>query len=203
MLGYFTTPSTGDQDTSFSQFVSVAFRQNEDTDRTNVDALEAHFISEILSAEWFDGNGMTIDRCSIDEAAKICKQIIKNIQTSSSSTETFLINLSALAGGPLTMRLRMTRTRVAGRSDYECQWKMRFGSIEGDCTVRASVDSVDEDLVVGIEKGAMDDEPEGAEGWKKKFLDLQQEIRLRDQRVDTLKRGVINALIVSNHWGKA
>lgn len=80
---------------------------------------------------------------------------------------------------------------------------MRFGSIEGDCTVRASVDSVDEDLVVGIEKGAMDDEPEGAEGWKKKFLDLQQEIRLRDQRVDTLKRGVINALIVSNHWGKA
>lgn len=58
MMEYFITP--GGQDPNFPGFVSFAFRQNEDTDRTNMDALESHFICEILSAEWYDGTGKTL-----------------------------------------------------------------------------------------------------------------------------------------------
>ena len=45
MMEYFNTPSTGDPDSSFNHFVSITFTQNEVADRTNVDALESHFIS--------------------------------------------------------------------------------------------------------------------------------------------------------------
>ena len=168
MMEYFTTP--GDQDPNFPGFVSIAFRQNEDTDRTNMDALESHFVFEILAANWYDGAGNSIARCSIDEADKICKQVIKNLQAESSSTEAFLINLSALAGGPLMTRLRMTRRDQGTISHYECHWKMRFGSIEGDFTIRATVDH-------GLDAAALEHEPEEPEeSWKQRYLDLRQQV---------------------------
>jgi hypothetical protein len=192
MMEYFINP--GDQDPNFSGFVSFAFRQNEDTDRTNMDALESHFICEILSADWYDGEGSSIDRCSIDEADKICKQVIKNLKAESSSTETFLINLSAHAGGPLMTRLRMTRRDQGTVSHYECQWKMRFGSIEGDFTIRATVDH-------GSDSAALEHGPEEPEeSWKKRYLNLRQQIKERDAVVGKLKRGVMDALVVSNQF---
>lgn len=197
MMEYFNTPSTADQEANFQHFVSIAFRQNEDADRTNVDALESHFISEILSAEWYNPSGASIPRCGIDEAAKICKQVVKNLQAESSSTEAFLINLSALAGGPLMTRLRMTRYDHDGRTDYECQWKMRFGSIEGDFTIRATVQRDLNPMV--IEHALIDTEA----SWKQRYLDLQQQIRERDLTVGKLKRGILDALVLSNHWTSA
>jgi hypothetical protein len=194
MMEYFQTPSTGDSDPNLQHFVSIAFRQNEDTDRTNVDALESHFISEILSADWRNASGAIIQRCSIDEASKVCKQVIKNLQAESSSTEAFLINLSALAGGPLMTRLRMTRYDHDGRTDYECHWKMRFGSIEGDFTIRATVEPglnpMTADRPIGDSEAS----------WKQRYLDLQQQIRERDSKVGKLKTGILDALVVSNHW---
>ena len=185
-------------DPSFQHFVSIAFRQNQDTDRTNVAALESHFIAEILGAEWYDASGLSIERCSIDEADKICKQVVKNLQAESSSTEAFLINLSALAGGPLMTRLRMTRLEYGSRADYECHWKMRFGSIEGDFTIRATVQ---QDVDSAESARAMGQRPEDREEtWKKRYLDLQQQIRERDERVGQLKRGLLDALVESNHW---
>lgn len=194
MMEYFNTPSTGDQEANFQHFVSIAFRQNEDTDRTNVDALESHFISEILSAEWRNPSGAIIERCSIDEAAKVCKQVIKNLQAESSSTEAFLINLSALAGGPLMTRLRMTRYDHDGRTDYECHWKMRFGSIEGDFTIRATVQRDATPMVIEHELG------DNEATWKQRYLDLQQQIKERDNKVGKLKSGLLDALVISNHW---
>ncbi|CZR53901.1 related to ars binding protein 2 [Phialocephala subalpina] len=195
LMEYFTNPGApGAQDPGFENFVSIAFRQNEDTDRTNRDALESHFICEILAADWYDATGASIEKCSIDEADKICKQVVKNLQAESSSTEAFLINLSALAGGPLMTRLRMTRLEQGSVSHYECHWKMRFGSIEGDFTIRATVHH-------GPDSGPLEHGPEQSEeSWKKRYLDLQQSIRERDKTVGELKKGVLNVLVVSNKF---
>jgi hypothetical protein len=182
------------QDPNVQPFVSIAFRQNEDTDRTNMDALESHFICEILAADWYDATGASIERCTIDEADKICKQVVKNLQAESSSTEAFLINLSALAGGPLMTRLRMTRLAQGSISHYECHWKMRFGSIEADFTIRATVQH-------SIEASPLEDEPgDSEESWKKRYLDLRQQIKDRDEKVGRLKRGVLDALVVSSQF---
>jgi len=197
MMEYFNTPSTGDPDSGFNHFVSIAFRQNEVADRTNIDALERHFISEILGADWYDARGASIERCSIDEADKICKQVIKNLQSESSSTEAFLINLSALAGGPLMTRLRMTRLECGMKTGYECHWKMKFGSIEGNFTIRATVqrDSTPKALDNGRENTEI--------SWKQRYLDLQQQIREKDEKVGRLKRGILDALLVTNHYTSA
>jgi hypothetical protein len=196
MMEYFQ--STENAGPNFQHFVSIAFRQNEDTDRTNVDALESHFISEILAADWYDESGASVERCTIDEAAKICKQVVKNLQAESSSTEAFLINLSALAGGPLMTRLRITRLEHGQRTDYECHWKMRFGSIEGDFTIRATVEQSPDTAAI-MDHG----DPGDTElTWKKRYLDLQQQIRVRDEKVGKLKRGVLDALVVSNQFSR-
>lgn len=205
-MEYFNNPANGPQDPSFEHLVNITFRQNEDFDRTNIDALESHFIGEILAAEWYDGDGNSIQRCSIDEASKICKQVIRNLQAESSSTEAFLINLSALAGGPLMTRLRVTRLEFPGpppRTDYGCHWKMRFGSLEGDFTIRATV--VENDLEMGMREGmgnmgrGIDD---NEDSWKAKYLSLQQQIKERDAKVMRLKRGMVDALVISEEWIK-
>ncbi|KUJ08539.1 uncharacterized protein LY89DRAFT_788903 [Mollisia scopiformis] len=192
LMEYFANPAA--HDPGFENFVSIAFRQNEDPDRTNMDALESHFICEILAADWYDATGASIEKCSIDEADKICKEVIKNLQAESSSTAAFLINLSALAGGPLMTRLRMTRLEQGSVSHYECHWKMRFGSIEADFKIAATVHH-------GPDSGPLEHGPEQSEeSWKKRYLDLQQRIRERDQTVGKLKRGVLDALVVSNQF---
>lgn len=192
LMEYFGSPA--DQDPNLQHFVSIAFRQNEDTDRTNMDALESHFICEILAADWYDALGQSIEKCGIDEANKICKQVVKNLQAESSSTEAFLINLSALAGGPLMTRLRMTRLEQGSIAHYECHWKMRFGSIEGDFTIRATVHH-------GPESAVLEDEIEPTEeSWKKRYLDLRQQIRERDATVGKLKRNILNSIVATNKF---
>ncbi|CZT42189.1 related to ars binding protein 2 [Rhynchosporium secalis] len=188
-----------DHDPALQNFVNITFRHNEDTDRTNVDALESHFISAILAAECYDASGASIERCSIDEADKICKQVVKNLQAESSSTEAFLINLSALAGGPLMTRLRMTRLEQGTVAHYECHWKMRFGSLEGDFTIRAMLQRDNESADAGLEnkKARLDDLGESEGDWKKRYLDLQQQLRDRDKKVGNLKRNILDALVLS------
>jgi hypothetical protein len=194
LMEYFNTPSTGDPDSGFNHYVSIAFRQNEIADRTNVDALESHFTSEILGADWYDASGARIERCSLDEADKICKQVIKNLQAESSSTEAFLINLSALAGGPLMTRLRMARLELGLKTDYECHWKMKFGSIEGEFTIRATVER---HTAPKTTENVHDD---SEITWKQRYLDLKQQIRERDEIESKLKRGVLDALVSSNRF---
>ncbi|EPE36265.1 hypothetical protein GLAREA_05603 [Glarea lozoyensis ATCC 20868] len=192
LMQYFTGPIRPDP--NLEHFVSIAFTQNEDTDRTNMDALKSHFICEILAAEWFNASGASIEKCTIDEADKICKEVVKNLQAESSSTEAFLINLSALAGGPLMTRLKMTRLEQGSIAHYECQWKMRFGSIEGNFTIRATVHH-------GVESAALEHGPEPTEeSWKERYLNLRQQIRERDEVVGKLKRGVLDTIVMSNQY---
>lgn len=197
MMEYFNTPSTGDPDSGLGHFVNITFRQNEVADRTNIDALESHFISEILGADWYDSAGVRIERCSIDEADKICKQVIQNLQSESSCTEAFLINLSALAGGPLMTRLRMSRLELGLRTDYECHWKLKFGSIEGEFTIKATVQRDAAPKAVESELGDTET------SWKQRYLDLKQKIREQDEVVGKLKRSVLESLVSSNHFGSA
>jgi hypothetical protein len=192
LMEYFSAPIGPDP--NLEHFVSIAFTQNEDTDRTNMDALKSHFICEILAAEWFDASGASIEKCTIDEADKICKEVVKNLQAESSSTEAFLINLSALAGGPLMTRLKMIRLEQGSVAHYECHWKMRFGSIEGNFTIRATVHH-------GMESAALEHGPEPTEeSWKERYLNLRQQIRERDEVVGKLKRGVLDTIVMSNQY---
>ncbi|RDW83086.1 hypothetical protein BP5796_04577 [Coleophoma crateriformis] len=184
--------STDDATTDYEPYVNITFRQNEDSDRTNVDSLESHFICEILAAEWYDASGIRIEKCSIDEASKICKQVIRNLQDESGSPEAFLMSVTALAGGPLRTHVRMTRLlEDDSRTDYECHWRMRFGSIEGDFTIKATVQHS-----VATAHGPDDEEIQVS--WKKKYLDLQQRIRERDEKVTFLKKNVLDALVESD-----
>ncbi|KAI9048139.1 hypothetical protein LZ554_007934 [Drepanopeziza brunnea f. sp. 'monogermtubi'] len=181
---------------STHNFVNITFRKYEDTDPTNVDALESHFICEILGADWYDASGASIERCNIDEADKICKQVILNLQVESSSTEAFLINLSALAGGPLMTKLQMTRLKQGSNVHYQCHWKMRFGGIEGEFKIGASVWR-GEDSANMVDRSRMAGEEE-IRDWKKRYLDLQHRIWERDDKAVKLKNTVLDALLDSH-----
>lgn len=123
--------------------------------------------------------------------------MIKNLQVESSHTESILLNLAALAGGPLMTRMRITRLEQEGLSHYECHWKMRFGALEGGFTIRASVhhESAEEE---GL--GSEVDDKSESSNWKKKYLELQQRVRERDKEVGALKRGVLNALVGADQF---
>lgn len=190
IMGYYS--GSEDHSTDLQPFVNITFRQNDDSDRTNVDSLESHFICEILAAEWYDAAGLRIEKCSIDEASKICKQVIRNLQDESGTPEAFLMSVTALAGGPLRTHVKMTKLdENDSKTDYECHWRMRFGSIEGDFTIRATVQH-------SVATAHGPDEEEIQVSWRKKYLDLQQRIRERDEKVELLKKNILDALVASN-----
>jgi len=95
-------------------------------------------------------------------------------------------------------RLRMTKLDGVGRTDYECHWKMRFGSIEGDFTIRATVQTEPGSSPLVADNQAMDIDSEAS--WKQRYLDLQQQIRERDYKSTFLKRNILDALVVANIW---
>ncbi|KAL3418685.1 ARS binding protein 2 [Phlyctema vagabunda] len=188
---YYNGPSN--QHSDLQPFVNITFRQNDDSDRTNVDNLESHFICEILAAEWYDSAGVRIEKCTIDEASKICKQVIRNLQDESGTPEAFLMSVTALAGGPLRTHMKMTRLDESDtRTAYECHWRMRFGSIEGDFNIRATVQSS-----VTTAFGSAEQQDVHVP-WKKRYLDLQQRIRERDEKVGALKKNILDALVESD-----
>lgn len=136
--------------------------------------------------------GTKIKACPIDEADNICKQIIKNLQAESSSKETFLINLSMLAGGtaggPLATRLKMTKSEQGSACHYECCRKIKYSAMEGDLTIRATIEHATTPNL------PQDEEDDSEESWKKKHLALKQVIRLRNEKVGRLLKGMLDAL---------
>ncbi|CAI4211847.1 unnamed protein product [Parascedosporium putredinis] len=67
-------------------------------DRTNVDALFSHFVLEAMMADWVDAEGNPAESASAEEASAIITTIIESLWRSSTSNESFLINVAALAG---------------------------------------------------------------------------------------------------------
>ena len=74
---------------------------------------------------------------------------------------------------------------------------MKFGSIEGEFTIRATVER--DTTQKPIEN--LQDDTEIT--WKQRYLDLKQQIRERDEIESKLKRGVLDALVSSNHFASA
>lgn len=172
--------------------VGFFFRTSEDAkDKTNMDLLESHLVCEILAAEWFDAEGNSIEKCSIEEADKICTQCIKNLHTESKSTESFLVNLSALMGGPLVTPLRFTRIDQGSMTYFNGRWRLRLGSIQGECRIRAFIDR-------GVDPTAVEMPETEEQNWKKKFMDLQRQVKEKDVKIEGLKKDVLNALVRSN-----
>ena len=80
----------------------------------------------VIGADWFDHRGQPIETCTLDEADQIVKQVIRNLREEATSKETFLINLSALAGGEFLRtpwnHLKMTRLEGDEKlQDIYCQ----------------------------------------------------------------------------------
>ena len=123
---------------------SVQFGTGTPGDRTNVDELEAYFMTEIFAATWFDENDQRIPPCSVEEASALVEIVIEDLVKGASSKEAFLINLAALAGGKILMASTETRVKRVERTPeytkYDCSWELRFGDVSGHFSITEVVE---------------------------------------------------------------
>ncbi|EPE03749.1 ars-binding protein [Ophiostoma piceae UAMH 11346] len=119
------------------------FGSGSPNDRTNIDELEAFFMTEMFAATWYDENDNKITPCSVEEASALVKIIINDLTKAAASKEAFLINLAALAGGKILMantnvcvkRLETT----AEYTKYDCRWELRYGDVRGQFSIQEAV----------------------------------------------------------------
>jgi hypothetical protein len=113
------------------------------TDRTNVDDLEALFVSTILAADWFDAAQRPIPACSVAEAFAFGQAVVETLMRTAPNKESFLMNLSGLAGGKILLQrgsLRITRLEeLEDRTKYKVGWTLRYGSITGEWAMEETV----------------------------------------------------------------
>ena len=178
------------------------------SDRTNVDALYSHFVVEVMMADWVDVDGNPAEPACADEAAAIITTVIESLFKASASNESFLINVAALAGGKMLMtttRMRLARLERLERGTlYTCSWEYRLGPLRGTFSMTQEV-SYDlfrpgQDGKKGEEEEeeeGMGGENEGARYWQKKYKDLSEVVRMKDEQITDLKRSVVGTLRAS------
>ncbi|KAL2135792.1 hypothetical protein VTI74DRAFT_6858 [Chaetomium olivicolor] len=171
------------------------------TDRTHMDELEAHFISSILQADWYDAAQNRIPTCGVDEAWALYRRVVENLLASAPTKEAFLINLAALAGGSILMTkgsLRITRVEEgADRTRYECRWQLRFGDVKGDWAMEETVSHGRWKKAAREEQGAgADVVVNGTEEgyWERKYKELAATSRRREEEMLKLKARVIESI---------
>ncbi|KAK3303988.1 ARS binding protein 2-domain-containing protein [Chaetomium strumarium] len=193
----------GGEQRSFSQ---------DPTDRTNVDEIEALFVSSILQADWYDAKQNRIPPCGVDEAYAFAQRVIDNLQKAATTKEAFLINLSALAGGKLLMHrgsLRVTRLEeLPDRTRYSCNWQLRFGDIVGDMAMEETVmhekwkkpKGADQGSSTGTGTTAASATPKGAGGpqseaeWERKYREVANTLQQRDEELMRLRAKVLDSI---------
>lgn len=193
-------------------------------DRTNVDDLLAFFLQELLAAHWTDANDNEIPACDLDEARAIVNTLLDSIHKSSPNTETFLINVSALAGGKLLMTTSNLRVkRVEEGPDYTrytCVWELRLGfrrgyysttvtvphsSWKSDAAKAAEADKdaeADEDDDAshdnsedgGEEDGSAAATAAGGSMWQKKYRELLAVVERKDRQIADIKKHLLDTL---------
>lgn len=174
--------STERSDSAVHQTIpSAIHRQStikpQDENMVNVREVESLFISALLIADWFDASGNEISPCDFNEAEAIARMTIGSMQRQALTTETFLINLAALAGGSVLQRgikIAVTRTEdVPDCTKYTCQWGLRYGSLRGTYTL---TETISHSSCKPDGQGRVDSvthpNDAAAQHWKKKYEDL-------------------------------
>lgn len=188
------------------------------TDRTNIPALEALFVSTILSASWFDAHQNPIPACGVDEAFAFSQTVVENLLKTATTKEAFLINLAGLAGGQTLLHrgsLRITRVEeLHDRTRYACAWQLRFGGIVGDWGMEETVlhgkwkRGAAEGGGGGGDVGGGDARPDangngkggrpdgGSQGecWEKRYKELAATLQKRDEEMMRLKGKIIESV---------
>ena len=122
------------------------FGSGSPNDRTNIDELEAFFMTEMFAATWYDENDNKITPCSVEEASALVEIVINDLTKAAPSKEAFLINLAALAGGKILMANTDVRVKrletTADDTKYECSWELRYGDVRGRFAIQEAVPHV-------------------------------------------------------------
>ncbi|SPO03939.1 uncharacterized protein DNG_06622 [Cephalotrichum gorgonifer] len=170
-------------------------------DRTNIDSLYSHFVLETMMADWVDEDGNPTEPCAIEEAHAVISSVIESLYRHSTSNESFLINVAALAGGKMLMttsRMRLKRLQDLGTGRrYTCSWDYRLGAVKGSFSMTQDVSY---DLFrpgdVGTNGGSTKEEAEEGSSryWKQKYEDLSRHVQKSDRHLLTLKTDVVASL---------
>ena len=173
--------------------VNFQIKQLESFDQGNLNAIHQHLKLEVLTADWLDASGNQIQRCTIDEADKICKELIETLKAESNNYENFLLRLSLLIGGSLTSKLTIIRleTQVLD-TELLCHRAIKSDAAEGELRIRVAIRR---EAPMPQINGDNDTEA----SWKQKYLDLQREMR---EKEDKVRSGVLDALLASGEFKK-
>ncbi|KAK4205746.1 ARS binding protein 2-domain-containing protein [Triangularia verruculosa] len=151
-------------------------------DKTNMAEVEGLFMTDLMNAEWFDARGNKIPACSGDEAWAFTQAVLNRLRSTATSTQDFLINLSALAGGGILMpkkSLKMIRlAELPDRTKYKSHWQLRYGSIIGDFSMEEEV------MHSTWKKKGMSNGTEGGGGavdWEQKYKELMVAFRKKEE----------------------
>lgn len=184
---------------------------------TNVQEVESLFISELLVANWTDVDGNAIPACGFDEATAIAQTIIGNMEKQALTPESFLLNLTALAGGSILQRgVRVCVTRLEEgptHNRYGCKWALRYGSLTGNFSLTETVPHSEwrgkqqerqrqlyggrggsENSVDSDDTDRNDGGDAVAQHWKKKYQSLLRVVRADHEQTTDLKVKVLESL---------
>lgn len=183
----------------------MSFRNEPGDDRTNIAELEFLFIYTMIGADWVDHRGLPIETCTLDEADQIVKQVIRNLREEAASKETFLINLAALAGGEFlrTPWNHVKMTRLEGDENYKtfiAKWVLKFGAAEGTFDMQINVPQKPSSFDNKVSDDTIADETP-SEDWKKRYIELRNRLKERDEKVKELRKTVLNALASAQGFG--
>ncbi|KAK4226483.1 ARS-binding protein 2 [Podospora fimiseda] len=169
---------------------------------TNIAALNSFFVGSLLRAKWFDLSGNQIPPCSAEEAWSFAEKVVATLKAAAPNKEAFLINLAALAGGSMLMSedsLKMhklgfsTTTEKTTRTRYKCEWKLRYGDVEGEFSMEEEIETTRE--TERREK----DKDEGEKNdkqvdWEKRYKELESVLRKKEDEMARLKGKIFEGL---------
>lgn len=182
---------------------STTQQQQQDENMINVREVESLFVSELLVADWVDGQtGNSIPPCGVEEAEAVARTTIGNMQKQALTPEAFLINLSALAGGSILQRgVRALITRTTDNVDsnsssrYTCKWGLRYGAFRGSFSMTETVPHAAwQKKPAAVDAGDGDLAAAEARHWKSKYEELLRAVKADHERSTDLRLGVLGSL---------
>lgn len=207
-----TAPDTNTHPATTRGVSTVHF--TDPSDRTNLDALEAHLIMELLGAKWEGGE--TSGEANIEEAASVSWAIMNHVRREAKDTQGFLMNLAAITGLSVLKSeggIRVCRVgQENGNNFYEIHWELCLGDLRSNFSLRESVPRSRGVRMEGVgmeredvESGDEEDEEDGesnasgedardngdAKMWQRKYRDLLGLVRSQRDELREFRQGVM------------